>query len=78
MKKILGRIKLLALSFQAMELMQLGYDPQHGVDYHFLTKAKGYLNAGGSYFVIVGAGHIIGERGIVELLKSKGYIVEQL
>lgn len=78
MKKILGRIKLLPLSFQVMELVRLGYQPQHGVDHHFLTKAKGYLNAGGSYFVIFGAGHLIGERGIVELLKSKGYIVEQL
>lgn len=161
----------LALSFQAMELMRLGYDPQHGVDYHFLSKAQGrksilelesldeqlsllsgfsdkeqeqfllytlktvssmgnqvesmvrawtsgdaqamesiiadavvpdagiaplfqklfdernlkmtsriegYLNSKGSYFVIVGAGHLVGKRGIVELLKGKGYGVEQL
>ena len=161
----------LALSFQAMELVRLGYSPQHGVDYHFLTKAKGkkkilelesldeqlallsgfsdreqeefllytlntlssmesqvdslvrawksgnvkgmesiisdtaaqdgsiaalfrklfdernikmastiqgYLTSGGTYFVIVGAGHLIGERGVVELLKAKGYEVEQL
>jgi len=59
LKKILGRIKLLPLSFQAMELVRLGYQPQHGVDYHFLTKAKG-------------------KKRILELLKSKGYIVEQL
>ncbi|MBP1745595.1 MAG: TraB family, partial [Deltaproteobacteria bacterium] len=32
----------------------------------------------GSYFVIVGAGHLVGKRGIVELLKNKGYGVEQL
>jgi hypothetical protein len=31
----------LALSFQAMELMRLGYEPQHGVDYHFLSRARG-------------------------------------
>ncbi|MGE5839813.1 MAG: TraB/GumN family protein [Deltaproteobacteria bacterium] len=161
----------LALSFQAMELLRLGYSPQHGVDYHFLTKAQGkkrilelesleeqlnllsgfsdreqeqfliytletlssldrqvenmvrawksgnaqamesalaaalppdaslepivrklfdernlkmtskiegYLNVGGSYFVIVGAGHLIGKKGIVELLKNKGYTIEQL
>ena len=161
----------LALSFQAMELMRLGYDPQHGVDYHFLARAQGkkrilelesldeqlsllsgfsdkeqeqfllytlktlssmdsqvgsmvrawtsgdaqamesiisdavvqdegiapifqklfdgrnvkmtssiegYLNSNGSYFVIVGAGHLVGKRGIVELLKSKGYVIEQL
>lgn len=162
---------LLALSFQAMELVRLGYSPQHGVDYHFLTRAQGkkkilelesldeqlrllsgfsdreqeqfliytletlssmdrqvgnmvrawtfgdaqamesalsdalppdpslapivqklfddrnlkmtskiegYLNSNGSYFVIVGAGHLVGTRGIVELLKNRGYVVEQL
>jgi uncharacterized protein YbaP (TraB family) len=161
----------LALSFQAMELVRLGYLPQHGVDYHFLTRAQGkkrilelesleeqlnllsgfsgreqeqfllytlhtlrsidrqvevmvrawasgnaqamesilsdavpqdpslgpilqklfddrnvkmtskierYLNSNGSYFVIVGAGHLIGEKGIVKLLETKGYVVEQL
>jgi uncharacterized protein YbaP (TraB family) len=161
----------LALSFQAMELVRLGYGPQHGVDYHFLSKAQGkkailelesleeqlrllsgfsdreqehflvytletlssmdrqvgdmvrawtsgdaqamesalaealppdpslapivqklfdernikmtskiegYLNSSGTYFVIVGAGHLVGKKGIVELLKSKGYAVEQL
>lgn len=161
----------LALSFQAMELVRLGYSPEHGVDYHFLTRAQGkkrilelesleeqlsllsgfsdreqeqfllytletlssmdrqvgnmvqawtsgdaqglesilagavppdaslapilqklfdernvkmaskiegYLNSNGRYFVIVGAGHLVGNRGLVELLTSKGYVVEQL
>jgi len=160
----------LALSFQAMELVRLGYSPEHGVDYHFLTRAQGkkrilglesleeqlsllsgfsdreqeqfllytletlssmdrqvgnmvrawtsgdaqamestladalppdpslapvvqklfdernvkmmskiegYLNSNGSYFVIVGAGHLVGKKGLVELLRSKGYVVEQ-
>jgi uncharacterized protein YbaP (TraB family) len=39
---------------------------------------EGYLSSGGSYFVIVGAGHLVGKRGIVELLKTAGYVVEQL
>jgi uncharacterized protein YbaP (TraB family) len=161
----------LALSFEATELMRLGYDPQHGVDFHFLARAQGkkeilelesldeqlsllsgysdkeqeqfllytlntlssmggqvesmvrawrsgdaqalesliadavppdtslvpileklfdernvkmtskiegYLNLKGTYFVIVGAGHLVSNRGIVDLLKSKGYVVEQL
>jgi hypothetical protein len=161
----------LALSFQAMELVRLGYSPQHGVDYHFLSKAQGkkkilelesleeqlrllsgfsdreqeqfliytletlssmdrqvgnmvrawtsgdaqamesaladavpadpslapivqklfdernvkmlskiegYLNSNDTYLVIVGAGHLVGKNGIVELLKSKGFQVEQL
>jgi uncharacterized protein YbaP (TraB family) len=162
---------LLALSLQGLELMKLGYDPGHGVDYYFLSRAQGkkrilelesldeqikllsglsdreqemflldtlknlrsvgsqadtlahawatgdtktvesiltnsatedatiariherlldernpkivlniegYLSSGGSYFVIVGAGHLVGKRGIVELLKTAGYVVEQL
>jgi uncharacterized protein YbaP (TraB family) len=161
----------LALSLQALELMKLGYDPRHGVDYYFLSKAQGkkrilelesldeqikflsgfsdreqeiflldtlknlrsaggqmdtlarawaagdtktveciltnnttedgtiariqekllderntkmvskiegYLCLGGSYFVIVGAGHLLGKRGIVEHLKTRGYFAEQL
>jgi hypothetical protein len=43
-----------------------------------LSKIEGYLNSNGSYFVIVGAGHLVGTRGSLELLKSKGYTVEQL
>jgi uncharacterized protein YbaP (TraB family) len=31
----------------------------------------------GTYFVAVGAGHLIGERGIIELLSHKGYAVRQ-
>jgi len=29
-------------------------------------------------FVIVGAGHLVGKKGIVELLRGKGYAVEQM
>jgi len=162
---------MLALSFQAMELVRLGYSPQHGVDYYFLSRTQGtknilelesleeqlrllsgfsdreqeqfllytlktlssvdsqvgsmvrawtsgdaqamesilsdavppdaslapivkklfderndkmtskierYLNSNGTYFVIVGAGHLVGKKGIIELLKGKGYAVEHL
>ncbi|NOQ90455.1 MAG: hypothetical protein GQ549_05875 [Gammaproteobacteria bacterium] len=31
-----------------------------------------------SYFVVVGSGHMIGEKGIVQALKEKGYEVERL
>jgi len=36
------------------------------------------LRIKGTCFVIVGAGHLVGDRGIVEILKRKGYLVEQL
>lgn len=32
----------------------------------------------GRYFVVVGAGHLIGEHGIVDLLRSRGIVVAQL
>lgn len=36
------------------------------------------LAQGGTYFVVVGAGHVVGEQGIIELLKASGYKVERL
>jgi hypothetical protein len=47
-------------------------------NHRMTSKIDGYLNSNGSYFVIVGAGHLVGKRGIIELLKSNGYVVEQL
>jgi uncharacterized protein YbaP (TraB family) len=47
-------------------------------NHRMTSKIDGYLNSNGSYFVIVGAGHLVGKRGIIELIKSKGYVVEQL
>jgi len=42
-------------------------------------KVQEYLDAtDGSYFVVVGAGHLVGKTGIVQLLREKGYSVEQL
>ncbi len=34
---------------------------------------EGYLKSTGEYFVVVGAGHLVGPAGILELLRSKGY-----
>ena len=42
-----------------------------------VSKIEDYLKGKGIYFVIVGAGHMIGEKGIVETLRKKGYRVEQ-
>jgi uncharacterized protein len=42
------------------------------------SKIEGYLKTKGTYFVVVGAAHLIGDRGIIQLLKEKGYSVEQL
>ncbi|MBE9560694.1 MAG: TraB/GumN family protein [Proteobacteria bacterium] len=40
-------------------------------------KIDAMLKQQGSYFVVVGSGHLIGDRGIVGLLKEKGYEVER-
>ena len=34
---------------------------------------EGYLDTTGGYFVVVGAGHLVGPEGILELLRGKGY-----
>lgn len=41
-------------------------------------KIQEYLEKEGTYFVVVGAGHLVGEKGIVALLKKAGFEVEQL
>ena len=42
------------------------------------SKIEDFSQAGESCFVIVGAGHLVGNRGIIEILKRKGYVLEQL
>ena len=42
------------------------------------SKIEDYLRTGKTYFVIVGAGHLVSDRGIVEILRRKGYRIEQL
>ena len=39
---------------------------------------KQYLKQKGKYFVVVGAGHLLGEKGIVRLLQNAGYRVNRL
>jgi hypothetical protein len=41
-------------------------------------KIEGFLRTSGTYFVVVGAAHLLGDRGIIQLLKEKGFTVEQL
>ena len=41
------------------------------------SRIESYLHSIGSTFVIVGAGHLVGKGGIIELIKGKGYVVEQ-
>ncbi len=43
-----------------------------------LSKIEGYLRTDRQYFVVVGAGHLVGKEGLVMLLREKGYAVQQL
>jgi uncharacterized protein YbaP (TraB family) len=42
------------------------------------SKIEDYLKTKETYFVIVGAGHLVGNQGIIEILKGKGFVFEQL
>jgi hypothetical protein len=42
------------------------------------SKIEDYLKEKETFLVIVGAGHLVGNQGIIELLKGKGFVLEQL
>jgi hypothetical protein len=42
------------------------------------SKIEDFLRTKETYFVIVGAGHLVGNRGVIGLLGGKGYLIEQL
>jgi uncharacterized protein YbaP (TraB family) len=42
------------------------------------SKIEDYLKTEENYLVIVGAGHLVGKRGIIEILKGKGFLAEQM
>jgi uncharacterized protein YbaP (TraB family) len=44
----------------------------------WLGKIEGYLKEKAGCMVVVGAGHLIGRYGLIELLRSRGYSIRQL
>jgi uncharacterized protein YbaP (TraB family) len=42
------------------------------------SKIEDFLRNRETYFVVIGAGHLVGSQGIIEILRGKGYMVEQL
>jgi hypothetical protein len=42
------------------------------------SKIEAFLKKKETCFVIVGAGHLVGDKGIIGLLKGKGYTIEQI
>lgn len=45
---------------------------------NMLTYIETFLHTENTYFVVVGAGHLVGKKGIIALLREKGYVVEHL
>jgi len=41
------------------------------------SKIAGFLGGSGRYFVVVGAGHLVGEEGIISLLERRGFAARQ-
>ena len=67
------------------ELLYKSFEGQPGIEDRLLTqrnkdwilKIEEMLGKSKNTMVIVGAGHLIGPEGIVELLRQKGYTVKQ-
>jgi uncharacterized protein len=43
-----------------------------------VNKIVSFLNTNKKYFIVVGAAHLVGKNGVVQLLKNKGYSINQL
>ena len=46
-------------------------------NYKMTKKIQGYLKTKKDYFVVVGAGHVVGTEGIIKLLQKRGFSVVQ-
>lgn len=69
-----GEAGMSAADRQALEqVMQRMFDQRNA---HMAQRIDQYLQSGsGDYFVVVGAGHLLGEGSVVELLRQQGYEV---
>jgi len=43
----------------------------------WMAKIDGFLADDEDYLIVVGAGHLVGEEGLIEMLRDRGYSVEQ-
>jgi uncharacterized protein YbaP (TraB family) len=43
----------------------------------WVPKIEGLIKKGGTYFVIVGAGHLVGNKSVIALLEKRGYVIER-
>ena len=45
---------------------------------NWMPKIEVFFSRPGRTFVVVGAAHLVGPDGLLQMLKTKGYVVEQL
>jgi uncharacterized protein YbaP (TraB family) len=45
---------------------------------NWLPQIEKFIDSGEDTLVVVGAAHLVGKNGVVELLKGRGYKVEQM
>ena len=45
---------------------------------NWLPQIEKFIDSGEDTLVVVGAAHLVGKNGIIELLKSRGYRLEQM
>jgi uncharacterized protein YbaP (TraB family) len=43
----------------------------------WMPQIEGLLSRGENPLIVVGAGHLVGKNGLIQLLKARGYRVEQ-
>lgn len=44
---------------------------------NMVLRIEDFLRTEKTYFVVVGAAHLVGDKGMIEILRGKGYVVEQ-
>ncbi len=47
-------------------------------NHNWLPTIESLLQQKKDYLVIVGAGHLVGEEGLIQLLENRGYLIEQV
>jgi uncharacterized protein YbaP (TraB family) len=47
-------------------------------NFKMVKKIVTYMNTPKTHFIVVGAAHLVGKKGIIQLLKNKGFILEQM
>lgn len=45
---------------------------------NWMTKIEAFRGTDQRYFIVVGAGHLLGEEGLLQLLKNKGYALRRV